>query len=322
MMMDINALDGRVAIVTGGARGIGLAISEMLVARGASVIVADNGCQIDGREPDPSVAEEIADKLGDRVRAFTKDMSVPAAAREAVDFAVEEFGGLDIVVNNAAILRDSLVFKASVDDWDTVIRNNLSAAYYLIGAATPVMREQSKAGRGIAEEDEGGKYIWGRIVNLVSTAAYYGNYGQASYASAKGGLTSLMRITALDMMRSGITCNAVAPFAHTRVTDMIEPANDEQASYKERGLTVPASHAANLVGYLCSPAAQDVSGQLFGVRGREVMLFSQPRPKANIVAVGDEWDSDTLARTVDKELRGDFADLVTDLEVFNTDPKI
>lgn len=321
-MTDENALEGRAAIVTGGARGIGLAISEMLVARGASVIVADNGCNIDGRDPDPSVAQEVADKLGEQVRAYTSDLSVPAAAREAVDLAVEEFGGIDIVVNNAAILRDSLVFKAGADDWDTVIRNNLSAAYYLIGAATPVMREQSKAGRGVEEGDEDGKYVWGRIINLVSTAAYIGNYGQASYASAKGGLTSLMRITALDMQRSGITCNAVAPFAHTRVTEMIEPANDEQAAYKERGLTVPANHVGNLVGYLFSPAAQDVSGQLFGVRGREVMLFSQPRPMANIVAVGDEWDSDTLARTVEKEFRGDFADLVTDLEVFNTDPKV
>ncbi|NQU71480.1 MAG: SDR family oxidoreductase [Rhodospirillales bacterium] len=321
-MSDTNALEGRVAIVTGGARGIGLAISEMLAERGASVIIADNGCEIDGRDPDPSVAQEVAGKLGEQARAYTNDMSVPAAAREAVDFAVEEFGGIDIIVNNAAILRDSLVFKPSVDDWDTVIRNNLSAAYYLIGAATPIMREQSKAGRGTEDGTEGGKYIWGRIINLVSTAAYYGNYGQASYAGAKGGLTSLMRITALDMMRSGITCNAVAPFAHTRVTEMIEPANDEQAAYKERGLTVPANHVGNLVGYLCSPAAQDVSGQLFGVRGREVMLFSQPRPIANIVAVGDEWDSDTLARTVDMELRDDFAELVTDLEIFNTDPKI
>ncbi len=329
-MSDTNALEGRVAIITGGARGIGLAISEMLAARGASVIIADNGCDIDGRDPDPSVAQEVAGKLGEQARAYTSDMSVPAAAREAVDLAMEEFGGIDIVVNNAAILRDTLIFKPSVDDWDTVIRNNLSAAYYLIGAATPIMREQSKAGRGTEDgtEDgtengtEGRKYTWGRIINLVSTAAFYGNYGQASYASAKGGLTSLMRITALDMMRSGITCNAVAPFAHTRVTEMIEPANDEQAAYKERGLTVPATHVGNLVGYLCSPAAQDVSGQLFGVRGREVMLFSQPRPIANIVAVGDEWDSDTLARTVDMELRGDFAELVTDLEIFNTDPKI
>ena len=321
-MTDENTLDGRVAIVTGGARGIGLAISEMLVAQGASVIVADNGCNIDGRDPDPSVAQEFVANLGERTVEYTKDLSVPVAAREVIDLAMEKFGGIDIVVNNAAILRDSLIFKASPDDWDTVIRNNLSAAYYLIGAATPIMREQFKAGRGDGKGADGGKYTWGRILNLVSSAAYYGNFGQASYASAKGGLTSLMRVTALDMQRSGITCNAVVPYAHTRVTEMIKPANDEQAAYKERALTVPASHAANLVGYLCSQAAQDISGQIFGVRGREVMLFSQPSPIANIVAVSGEWDSDTLARAVDKEFRGKFAELITDLEKFNTDPEI
>ena len=190
--------------------------------------------------------------------------------------AIEKFGGIDIVVNCAAILRDGLVFKGTPADWDEVVRNNLSAAYYLTHATTPVMRQQFKDGRG---QDDG--YDWGRIVNLVSTAAYIGNYGQASYASAKGGLTALMRITALDMARAGVTCNAVVPFAHTRVTEMIKPANDEQAAYKERGLKVPAEHVARLIGYLCSPAAQSVTGQILGVRGREVFVFSQPRPVAS-----------------------------------------
>lgn len=315
-------LDGRVAIVTGGARGIGLAISEKLNALGACVIVADSGVDVGGGDPDPSVAEECAGKLGERARAYTKDMAVPAAAREAVETAVEEFGGVDIVVNNAAILRDAFVFKSNNDDWDAVIRNNLSGAFYLIAAATPVMREQAKSGRGVAEDNDGGTYDWGRIVNLVSTAAYYGNYGQAPYASAKGGLTSLSRITALDMARSGITSNAVAPFAHTRVTEMIEPANDAQKAYKERALTVPANHVGNLVAYLCSPAAQHVTGQIFGVRGREVFLFSQPRPTKSIVAKGKEWDIDTLGRSIDAQLGDEFAELITDLETFDTEPEI
>ncbi len=266
------------------------------------------------------MAEAFADGLGERARAYTKDMSVQAAAKDAVELAVEEFGGIDIIVNNAAILRDSFVFKSSADDWDTVIRNNLSGAFYLVAAATPVMREQAKAGRG-AEGDDGA-YDWGRIVNLVSTAAYYGNYGQASYASAKGGLTSLTRITALDMARTGVTCNAVAPFAHTRVTEMIQPANDDQAAYKERALKVPANHVANLVAYLCTSAAQHVSGQIFGVRGREVFVFSQPRPGKKIIAKGAEWDIDTLGRTIDTQLGDEFVELVTDLETFNTDPEI
>lgn len=313
----MSTLAGRVAIVTGGARGIGAAISAMLVERGASVVIADLGCAIDGRDPDPSVAESFADGLGEHAVPYVEDMAVPAAAEEAVALARERFGGIDILVNNAAILRDAFVFRGSNEDWDEVIRNNLSGAYYLIGAATPAMRDQAKAGRGGGE-----RYEWGRIVNIVSSAAYIGNYGQASYASAKGGLTSLMRIAALDMARSGVTCNAVAPFAHSRVTDSIKPANDEQAAYKERALRVPTEPVAELVGYLCSPAASGVTGQIFGVRGREVFVFSQPRPAARVVVEPGGWNEAALAAAVDGELRGAFAPLETDLEAFNTEPLV
>ena len=313
----MSALAGRVAIVTGGARGIGAAISAMLVERGASVVIADMGCAIDGRGGDPSVARAFAETLGERAVPYVEDMAVPAAAADAVALARERFGGVDILINNAAILRDAFVFRGSTADWDEVVRNNLSGAYYLIAAATPAMRDQAKAGRGGGE-----RYEWGRIVNIVSSAAYIGNYGQASYASAKGGLTSLMRIAALDMARSGVTCNAVAPFAHSRVTETIVPANEEQAAYKERALRVPAEPVAELVGYLCSPAASDVTGQIFGVRGREVFLFSQPRPAARIVAEPGGWDEDALAAAVDSELRSGFAPLETDLEAFNTEPLV
>ena len=313
----MTTLAGRVAIVTGGARGIGAAISTLLAERGASVVVADMGCAIDGRDGDPSVARSFAETLGENAVPYVDDMADPAAAREAVSLARERFGGIDILVNNAAILRDAFVFRGAAEDWDEVIRNNLSGAYYLISAATPAMRDQAKAGRG-----GGGRYDWGRIVNIVSSAAYIGNYGQASYASAKGGLTSLMRIAALDMARSGVTCNAVAPFAHSRVTETIKPANDEQAAYKERALRVPAEPVAALVGYLCAPAASGVTGQIFGVRGREVFLFSQPRPAARIVAEPGGWDEDALAAAIDSELRSAFAPLETDLEAFNTEPLV
>ena len=313
----MSALAGRVAIVTGGARGIGAAISTMLIERGASVVVADMGCAIDGRDGDPSVARGFSETLGDRAVPCVEDMADPASAAEAVALACERFGGIDILINNAAILRDAFVFRGSTGDWDAVIRNNLSGAYYLIAAATPVMRDQAKAGRGGGE-----RYEWGRIVNIVSSAAYIGNYGQASYASAKGGLTGLMRIAALDMARTGVTCNAVAPFARSRVTETIVPANDEQAAYKERALRVPTAPVAELVGYLCSAAASDVTGQIFGVRGREVFLFSQPRPAARIVAEPGGWDANALAAAVDSELRSAFAPLETDLEAFNTEPLV
>jgi NAD(P)-dependent dehydrogenase (short-subunit alcohol dehydrogenase family) len=309
--MTERLLEGRVALVTGGARGIGKAIVEDLGRHGASVVIADNGTGIDGIEADPAAARDLAESVGDWAIAYTESVASPSAAKAAVDTAIDRFGALDILVNNAAILRDAFVFKGEAADWDAVIRNNLSAAYYLMSAATPAMREQVKAGR-----------VPGRLISIVSTAGMYGNYGQASYGSAKAGLVGLTRIAALDMARSGVTANAVAPFAATRVTDIIRPANDEQATYKERALKVSPHHVATFVTYLCSPAAAGVTGQIFGVRGREVFLFSQPRPIARVVNESEDWTPGALAAAVDETLAPAFVELKTDLESFNTEPVV
>jgi NAD(P)-dependent dehydrogenase (short-subunit alcohol dehydrogenase family) len=306
-------LEGRSAIVTGAGRGIGRAIAEALAAQGASVLVADVGASISGDGGDPVPAREVAAGIGKNAIAFTESVASPGVARQMVDIAVKNFGGIDIVVNNAAILRDAFVFRADPADWDAVIRNNLSAPFYLINAATAVMREQGKAGRG-------GKngYDWGRIVNIVSSAGLYGNLGQAAYASAKAGLFGLTRVTAMDLARAKITANAVAPFARTRVTDIIQPANDAQKIYKERALKIGAHHVANLVTALCAPAAREITGQLLGVRGREVFLFGQPRPVAKL----DVENADTLAADLTARLGTRFTDLTTDLEAFNTEPLV
>ncbi len=318
-MTEDARLDGRVAIVTGGARGIGEAIVRALHARGAQVVICDNGTSVDGTESDPSLAQEIAGKLGDGAVPYTSDMSVPAAATEAVALAREKFGGLDIVVNNAAILRDSFLFKGNPHHWDAVIRNNLSGAYYLLAAAAPILRENAQSGRGA---EEGGTYGWGRIVNIVSTAAFFGNFGQAAYAASKAGLMGLMRIAALDMARSGVTANAVAPLGRTRMVERIHPANETQATYKEQAMKVPPGPVGAFVAYLCSPAAQNVSGQLFAVRGREVMLFSQPRPLRTVVAKGKEWAFDELSGAVEGTMRDAFVDLITDPEAFHSAPVV
>ena len=319
-MTATDLLEGRVAIVTGGARGIGAAISEMLIECGASVVIADSGTTIEGRDKDPSVAQQHANRLGERARHYTEDLAVPAASAQLVDFTMDEFGGIDIVVNNAAILRDDFLFKANPDDWDTVIRNNLSAPFYLLRATTPILRDQAKQKRGVNGHEE--VYSWGRIVNIISTVAFFGNYGQASYASSKGGLATLTRIAAIDMARSGVTCNAITPFARTRVTDIIQPANSKQEIYKERALKVPTQNVADLAAYLCSPAASEVTGQIFGVRGREVFVFSQPKPVASVIAEGKRWEIDDLSRAVDNELRDEFSKLITDLEYFNMEPSV
>jgi NAD(P)-dependent dehydrogenase (short-subunit alcohol dehydrogenase family) len=306
-------LEGRAAIVTGAGRGIGRAIAESLAAGGASVIVADVGASIGGEGADPEPAREVAKAIGKKAIAFSESVASPGVARHLVELAVKNFGGIDIVVNNAAILRDAFVFRMDPRDWDAVIRNNLSAPFYLVNAATAVMRDQGKSGRGGKEG-----YDWGRIVNIVSSAGLYGNLGQAAYASAKAGLFGLTRVAAMDLQRAQITVNAVAPFARTRVTDIIQPANEAQKTYKERALKIGAHHVANLVTALCTAAAKSVTGQLLGVRGREVFLFGQPRPVATL----EVGKPEALATDITAKLGAKFTDLTTDLEAFNTEPLV
>ena len=156
-------LEGRVAIVTGAATGIGRAIAAELVARGAKVVLADPVTSIDVVGADPKATEAAAAALGANAVAFADSIATPSTSAAAVALAVRRFGGLDILVNNAAILRDAFVFKLEPRDWDAVIQTNLSAAAFMTAAATPVLRDNAKAGRG------GNPYGWGRIVNIVST---------------------------------------------------------------------------------------------------------------------------------------------------------
>jgi len=293
-------LEGRVAIVSGGARGIGRAIAEELSAQGAAVVIVDAGVSIDGRPDQPGIAEEVARSMP-RCAAMQGD--IVEVAQTAVALAHERFGGVDIVVNNAAIIRDGFIFKSDPAAWDEVLRVNLTGAQRLLAAATPLMREQAKAGRAP-----------GSIVNIVSTAGLYGNFGQSAYGAAKAGLVGLTRVVAHDLARSAIRCNAVAPFAATRVTESIRPANDAQAAYKQKALAVPAAYVARLVAWLASSEAK-MSGQLLGVRGREVFVFSQPRPAAKALMPRDGFDAAALAA-----LEPALADLVTDLEAFSADP--
>jgi NAD(P)-dependent dehydrogenase (short-subunit alcohol dehydrogenase family) len=300
-------LENRVAVVTGAARGIGLAIAEDLSAHGARVVIVDAGVSISGTLEDPALAGKVATGR-EGWAGVCGDIADAAVAREAVETAQKRFGGVDIVVNNAAIIRDAFIFKSDDAAWDAVIRTNLTGAQRLLAAATPAMREQAKAGRAP-----------GAIVNIVSTAGIYGNFGQGAYGAAKAGLIGLTRVVAHDLARSGIRCNAVSPFAATRVTESIKPANEAQSAYKARALQVPALYVARLVTFLASDAAAKISGQLFGARGRELFVFSQPRPAARLLQPPGGFELAKLADEI-QALAPQFADLVTDLEAFSGDP--
>jgi len=307
--MSAQELLDKVAIVSGGGRGIGLAIVQAFVDAGARVVVVDNGAGMDGDALDFEVVAQALRPLRDRVMAMDLDVAAADTAGLAVAQAVQRWGGVDILVNNAAILRDGFIFKSERANFERVIATNLTGAWALTATATAQMCDAAKIGRPP-----------GRIVNMISTAGLYGNFGQAAYASAKAALVGLTRVTAMDMARTRVHCNAVAPFAATRVTESIVPANDSQTQYKARALQVPPAYVARLVTWLASPAC-DISGQVLGVRGREVFLFSQPRPAACAVALPLEQQS---SFALGEQLRTDFAglwtDLQTDLEAFNTDP--
>jgi NAD(P)-dependent dehydrogenase (short-subunit alcohol dehydrogenase family) len=303
-----SALEGRAAIVTGAGRGIGRAIAEALIAEGACVIVADNGTSTAGDGGDPMVARDAAKALGGKAIAFADSVASPGAARQLVELAVKEFGGLDIVVNNAAIRRDASVADADPRDWDAVIRNNLSAAFYLTNAASPVMLRQAKTGRGGT-----GGCDWGRIVNIVSSAGLNGALGQVAYASAKAGLFGLTRATAMDLAHARITVNAVLPIARTRVMDALQPPDETQTIDKERTLDIDTLSVGHLVTALCSPAGRAITGQLLGARGREVFVFSQPRPVARL----DTATPATLAENLHAKLGDTFAGLTGDVEAFD-----
>ncbi|MGW5675713.1 3-oxoacyl-ACP reductase [Streptomyces sp. NPDC003860] len=281
-------LDGLSAIVTGAGRGLGRAEALELASLGASVVVNDYGQP--GRDgtggasatPAQEVAEEIRAAGGAAV-AHHGDVADFAVARDLVALAVTTYGKLDVLVNNAGILRDRMVFSMTEDEWDSVIRVHLKGHFNTTRFASAHWRERSKATGGP---------VHGRIVNTSSEAFLAGSAGQPNYAAAKGGIVGLTTSTASALARYGVTANAICPRARTRMTEDVFAGFQEPAD----GVLDPLSpeHVAPLVGYLAAPAAAGVNGQLFVVHGGMVAVVAHPPVVAQFDTEKERFSHDEL----------------------------
>ncbi len=255
--------EGRVAIVTGAGRGIGREHALMLAAQGAKVVVNDLGASADGRGADAGPANEVVAEIagmGGEAVVNGADVTDFDQAGEMVAQAIEAFGRLDVLVNNAGILRDRMVFSMSEDEWDDVVRVHLKGHFCPTRHAAAHWREQTKAGNPVDA----------RIINTSSPSGLYGNVGQASYGAAKAGIASFTQVCALELARYGVTANCLAPTAITRLVVPVM-GGDEAISDEVREALAPRWVAA-VATWLASPASAGVTGRVIDVRGDRVAI--------------------------------------------------
>jgi NAD(P)-dependent dehydrogenase (short-subunit alcohol dehydrogenase family) len=278
-----TSLDGRVAVVTGAGAGLGRAEALALAAAGARVVVNDLPGAADG------TAEEVRSAGGEAV-VVAGDVGERATADALTSAAVDGWGRLDVVVNNAGITRDKMLFNLTDDEWDLVLRVHLRGHFLLSRNAAAHWRARSK---------ETGAPVFGRVVNTASEAFLGGSPGQANYAAAKGGIMALTLSTARGLARIGVTANAICPRARTAMTAAVF---GEDTSGREVDPYSP-DHVAPLVAWLASPAAERVTGQCFVVYGGMVALLAAPVVEQRFDAAGPTWEAEDLS----KQLGGFFA---------------
>ena len=302
----MGALDGKVAVVTGSGRGIGRGIAMLFAQEGARVVVNDPGVNVDGSGGDAGPAQSVVNEItaaGGEAVANMDSVADSAAAERLIGQALDTWGRLDVLVNVAGILRDRMIFNMSHQEWDDVIAVHLKGHYNTIRPASVLMRQQR----------------YGRIINFSSVSGIVGNTGQFNYGAAKSGIAGMTRVLARDLGRYGVTVNAIAPGAATRMTQSVpDSARQLQAAagvatvaidrtQQESAFTrlVEAEYVAPMVGFLASDAAWNINGNIFYVNGGEVSRAHHPSPMRTVYKRG-LWTLDELDDAVQTVLMKDI----------------
>jgi NAD(P)-dependent dehydrogenase (short-subunit alcohol dehydrogenase family) len=300
-----NVLMGKVVIVTGAGRGVGAEIAKLAAKEGAKVVVNDLGGNEGGEGQDLGPAQQVVAAITDAGgQAVANGANVASwdGAHALFADAMRAFGDVDAIINNAGILRDSIFHKMTESDWDSVAVVNLKGCFNVARAAAPHFKDKQK----------------GAFVHMTSTSGLVGNFGQVNYGASKMGVAGLSKCIALDMAKFGVRSNCLAPFAWTRMVGTI-PSTPENAARIEVAKQMTPDKIAPFTVALCSDAAHDVSGQIFGVRRNEIFLFSQPRPLRS-VHTAEGWTPQSCIERALPALRGSFFKLDRSSDVFSWDP--
>lgn len=303
--MPERMLEGKVALITGSGRGIGRAMALMMAEHGARLVVNDPGLSVSGERSDErpadEVVREIAEAGGQAVASYDSVADIQSAGR-IVQQAMDSFGRIDIVVNNAGILRDKIFHKMTPEDWYAVIDVHLNGTFNISHHAAQHFRAQNG----------------GAFVHMTSTSGLIGNLGQANYSAAKLGIVALSKSIALDMQRYNVRSNCISPFAWSRMIGEIPDTPDQQERLAKIRKMTPEKVAPMAV-YLASDAAAGVNGQVFAVRGTEIFLMSQPRPVRGVHHAGG-WTVEAIRDGAMPALQSSFVGLERSPDVFNWDP--
>ena len=299
-------VQGKVVVVTGAGGGIGRDIALALAAEGAKVVVNDIGTSTTGEGSDTGPAQQVVGEIraaGGAAVANTDSVSEATSANRIVTCALDHYGRIDGVVNNAGILRDRFFHKMSDVEWDGVIKVHLYGSWYVSRAAANHFKDQT-----------GGAYV-----HMTSTSGLIGNFGQANYSAAKLGLVAFSKSIALDMQKFNVRSNCIAPFAWSRMTGSIPTDTPEQQARVDKIKRMTPAKIAPLAVYLLSDAAQGVTAQVFAVRNNEIFLMSQPRPLRSVQR-SEGWTPQQIAEHAMPALQGSFMPLDRSGDVFNWDP--